>query len=264
MMKIFLTILAFFLFVYCYARYLERSALYYPEKEIVLKPNDVGLAFEEVHFTAKDKVKLHGWYIPAKDAQTSLIFCHGNGGNISHRMDKILLFNNLGVNMFIFDYRGYGKSKGRSSEAGFYNDAEAAYKYLKSRGDAGRKIIIYGESLGGAVAVDLAAKVPVAGLILESTFTNVLDMAKVVYPLLPGFLVQSKFDSLSKIKTIDVPKLCMHSQDDNIVPFRLGKKLFDAASEPKQFLEIYGAHNDSFLNSEEEIKIKLRNFFREI
>ncbi|MFH2138945.1 MAG: alpha/beta hydrolase [Candidatus Omnitrophota bacterium] len=253
-----------FLFMYFYARYLERSSLYYPDKNTESTPQDAGITYEDVFFSAADKVKLHGWFIPAAGLNT-IIFCHGNGGNISHRIDKISFFHNLGVNIFMFDYRGYGKSAGRPSEAGLYQDAQAAYEYVKSRtASEKQKIIIYGESLGGAVAVDLASKVKADGLILESTFSNVADMARVIYPFLPEFLIKSKFNSIAKITDIKIPKLFMHSEDDNIVPFKLGKKLFDTAGLPKTFLKIEGIHNDAFYISQAKIKPIIKSFLESI
>ncbi|MBU0634341.1 MAG: alpha/beta hydrolase [Candidatus Omnitrophica bacterium] len=254
--------------LYLYAQYLEARTIYYPTRVLEATPGDIGLEYEDIFFSTEDNVKLHGWFIPKNGAKTTLVFAHGNGGNISHRLEKILFFNKLGLNIFIFDYRGYGKSRGCPSEAGLYRDGRAALSYLKSapaRDDKGKQaIIVYGESLGGAVAIDLAAKEKIDGLILEGTFTNVRDMARIIYPVLPAFLIKSKFDSLAKIREVEKPKLCLHSRDDDIVPFLLGRKLFDAASQPKEFLELSGGHNDAFFVSQTKIAAALKVFMQKI
>lgn len=255
-----------FLFVYFYMRYLERHTIYYPMHILEGTPEDVGLRFEEVEFFSQDKIKLQGWFIQNNLARATVIFCHGNGGNISHRLDKILFLHKLGLNVFIFDYRGYGNSKGVPTESGLYLDSKAAGEYIKNRYKTEQnkmRIIVYGESLGGAVAIDLASKMKVDGLILEGVFTAAKDMAKIIYPFLPNFLITSKFDSLAKIKRTDAPKFLMHSLNDEIVPFSLGKKLFAAANEPKEFLELSGGHNDAFFISEQKIKIALERFLKE-
>jgi len=267
MSRFFFAAIIFCVFLYLYVRYLERHSIYYPLKLIEATPSDAGLEYQDVSFKTKDNINLHGWFIPNKTAEITLIFSHGNGGNISHRLDKILFLHRLGMNIFIFDYRGYGKSQGRPSEQGLYLDIQAAYEYVKSneiRQPQKRFVMVYGESLGGAIALDLASTQPIDGLILESTFTSVKDMAKIVYPILPVFLIESKFDSISKITKINVPKLCMHSRDDDIIPFSLGKRLFDAARQPKEFLELQGQHNDAFFVSEYKVKDALGQFLKKI
>ncbi|MCG2704169.1 MAG: alpha/beta hydrolase [Candidatus Omnitrophica bacterium] len=250
--------------LFLYARYLERASLYYPTRDIEATPLQIGIEYRDIAFKAADGTQLHGWFIPATGASCTVIFCHGNGGNISHRLEKIDFFHRLGVNMFIFDYRGYGKSKGHCSEPGLYADAKAAYEYVR-RGFKQEHVIIYGESLGGAVAVDLAAKEKIDGLILESTFTNVADMAKVVYPWLPAGFLKTRFDSLAKISRVKAPKLHLHSQCDDIVPLRLGKKLFDAAPEPKKFVLLgSGMHNDAFFACNDTVRKEIGEFLEKI
>jgi fermentation-respiration switch protein FrsA (DUF1100 family) len=221
-------------------------------KEIESDPETIGLSFKEVNFKAADNIELNGWFIPCEGAEDSIIFCHGNGGNISHRLEKIAILHIMGLNVFIFDYRGYGRSKGSPSEKGLYKDAEAAYGYLISRDNiSAENIILYGESIGGAVAIDLARRRKIKALITEETFSSVKDMTRIIYPFLPYFALRSRFDSVSKIKGINVPKLIIHSIDDEIVPFHLGEKLFESASSPKEFLKIRGSHNTAFLDSKE-------------
>jgi len=211
---------------------------------------------EDVQLTATDGVRLHGWYCTPhigrggalEQVQTdrTLLYLHGNGGNISHRSDIINELMKLPVNVFILDYRGYGKSEGRPSEAGVYADARAAWDHLTTtRGIPAGSIFIFGESLGGAVAIELASKVnECGGLIVQSSFTSIADVAAAVLPFIPSLIIRTKMDSLSKIARVSCPKLFIHSQADEIIPYRLGRRLFDAANEPKRFYEVKGAsHN---------------------
>lgn len=252
--------LVFVICFYFYVRYLEKSSLYYPSKQLEFKPSDIGLDYDEILFESGDGTKLYGWFVPTVDSNISVIFVHGNGGNISHRLDKIRVFNELNVNIFIFDYRGYGKSGGVPSERGLYLDTKAAYDYIKQKELKG-KVIIYGESLGGALAVDLASKDNIDGLILEGTFTSIADMAKIIYPWMPAVFLKTKFDSISKISRVSAPKLHMHSEFDDIIPFRMAKQLFDAASEPKKFVLLEGMHNDAFFISAVKVRSELKDFF---
>jgi len=228
---------------------MESRFVFYPSRAIIATPADEGLAYDEVSFTTSDGVRLNGWFVPGKPGSATLLWFHGNAGNISHRVGNIkLLHNLLGIHVFIFDYRGYGRSGGRVSEKGTYRDAEAAYQYLRSRTDLDpSKIVFFGRSLGAAVAVETALKARCAGLILESPFTSIREMANHVFPLV-GFLFRTRYDSLSKIKKIHVPLLILHGDRDEIVPFSMGQRLFEAANEPKEFYTIKGAgHNDTYI-----------------
>jgi hypothetical protein len=229
----------------------QDGMIYVPEKTITHNPNNIGLAYEEVSVRTKDGLSISGWYIPAKNEKAVILFCHGNAGNISSRLDSISIFNNLSLSVLIFDYRGYGKSGGRPSEAGTYLDAEAAWDYLVNvkKIPPGR-IIVYGRSLGGAVAAEIALRRSPAALIVESGFTSVPDLGQKIYPWLPVRLI-SKFHyaTIDKIGTIKCPKLIIHSRKDDIVPFEHGRALYEKASPPKEFLEIRGGHNDGFLLS---------------
>ena len=257
--KIFIAFVCLICF-YFYVRYLEKNSLYYPTRQLESKPSDIGLSYEKVFFAAADNTKLHGWFVPAIDFKATVIFVHGNGGNISHRLDKIRVFNDLKVNLFIFDYRGYGKSDGVPGEKGLYMDVQAAYDYIQQK-DLNGKIIIYGESLGGALAIDLASKTDIDGLILEGAFTSVADMAKIIYPWLPAALLKTKFDSISKIPHVKAPKLHFHGEFDDIVPLSIGRRLFEAAKEPKKFVLLEGMHNDGFFLSVVKVRKELKEFF---
>jgi fermentation-respiration switch protein FrsA (DUF1100 family) len=215
----------------------------------------VAARIEEVQMTAADGTRLGGWYctphvgragsLAPVETDRALLYLHGNGGNVTHRREIVEMLARLPINVLIIDYRGYGKSAGAPSEDGLYADARAGWDYLTGvRGVRGERIVIYGESLGGAVAVDLASKVRPCGLVVQSSFTSVADMAAEVMPFVPRFLLRTKMDSLAKIARVGCPKLFVHSPADEVVPYRLGRRLFDAAPEPKQFYEIEGApHN---------------------
>jgi len=231
----------------------ERSVIYYPDPNLEVSPSAIGLAYEDVTITASDEVRIHGWWIPAKVNRGTILFCHGNAGNISHRLESIRIFHQLDLNVFIFDYRGFGKSSGRPSEEGTYRDAAAAYDYLREyREISPGKIIIFGRSLGGAVAIKLAGEEEAGALICESTFTSAVDMGKLVFPYLPAaLLVFDKYDSISRVGQLLLPKLFIHSREDELVPFEQGERLYRTAAPPKEFLEIQGGHNGGFLESEE-------------
>jgi len=267
-MKVFLWLVAFIAFGVLFLaliRYIEKHSIFFPMKGIAATPEEVGIPYEDIYFNTSDNKRLNGWFIPAEGARHTVMFCHGNAGNISHRMEKIVMFREIGVNTFIFDYRGYGNSKGAPSEQGLCKDADAAYEYLTEvRGVPGEDIVLYGESIGGAVVIDLARKVNVGALITEEAFSSIKDMARIAYPFVPHFVFSSRFDSVSKIKNITCPKLIIHSIDDEIVPFHLGEKLFEAAAPPKKFLKIRGGHNTAFFDSEEKFKEGIRAFLQEL
>jgi fermentation-respiration switch protein FrsA (DUF1100 family) len=234
--------------------FLQDRMLYYPQKEIEGTPKDIGLDFEEVLLKTRDGVTIHAWYIPAKNERGFLLFCHGNAGNISHRLDSIQIFNRLGLSVLILDYRGYGRSEGKPSEEGTYLDAEAAWDYLvNERKNPANMIVIFGRSLGGAVAAEMARRHACGALIIESGFTSVPDFGQRLFPYLPvRLLAKYKYATIDKIVNIATPKLFIHSPDDEIIPFYYGKALYDKAAKPKEFLQIRGGHNEGFLISSEK------------
>jgi uncharacterized protein len=258
--------LVFIMLLGLFFRWFERSNIYFPTKEMEYTPSQYRLKFEEVTFITKDRKTINAWYIPASDTVKSvgtLLFCHGNAGNISDRLAKLNMFHDLKLNTLIFDYRGYGKSKGKPSEKGTYRDAMAAYEYLLSRKDVDTtKIILYGESLGCAIAIELAKrKVNAAALICESPFTLIAAVGKEFYPLLPTkLIVSNKYDSLSKIGQVTIPKLFIHSRNDEIMGFYHSEKLLAASPEPKELVVIKGSHNEGFLDSEKIYKKGIADF----
>ncbi len=227
---------------------LERALIYVPIRELTGTPASLGLAYRDVWFHAEDGVRLHGWLIPG-DRTMTLLWCHGNAGNISHRLDNIReIHHRLGIGVFIFDYRGYGRSEGTPTEDGLYRDARAAREALiRDLGIPPERIVYFGRSLGGAVALDLALAHPPPGLILESPFLSVRAMANRTLPG-SGFLFKSRFDSLARIGRLREPLLILHGDADEVVPYEHGRRLYEAASEPKAFYTIGRAHhNDTYL-----------------
>lgn len=249
-------------FVFAYLKYFEKKGIYYPLRKIEITPSDYGLKYEDIFFESAPGVKLNGWFVPANGAQGTLLFCHGNAGNISHRIEIINIFRRLNLNVFIFDYRGYGRSKGSPSEAGLYQDAQAAFEYLLSRKDVDREnIVVYGKSIGANVAIDLVSKVSAKALISEGAFTSARDMGKKLFPYLPvKWVITVKYDALAKIKDISIPKLIIHSRDDEIVPFALGEELFEAAPQPKEFYQMRGGHNEAIFMAGEEFSARVGAF----
>lgn len=230
---------------------IERRMIFHPSAVLQSTPRQTGLEFEDIYFTTRDGVRLNGWFVPHPDASSTLIWFHGNAGNIGDRVENLKLLHELvKVNVFIFDYRGYGYSQGSPSEEGTYLDGEAAFELVRRKigDDAQTRIVLFGRSLGAAVAAEIATRFTSQGLILESPFISIAEMARVVFPLLPiGPFLQTSYDVRDKIKKIQVPLLVLHGERDEIVPFEHGKTVFDAAPEPKTFFLVAGAsHNDTW------------------
>ena len=242
--------------------FFQERLLYFPLRGIGATPARIGLTYESVQLETTDGLTLSGWFVPAEQARGVLLFFHGNAGNISHRLDSIAAFHRLGLSALIVDYRGYGQSEGKPTEAGTYLDAEAAWHYLvEDRHIPPQNIVIFGRSLGGAVAAKLAQTHPPAALILESTFTSVPDIAAQSYPFLPVRpLARIHYNTLERLPGIECPILIVHSPDDRVIPFSHGQQLFAGAKEPKEFLEINGGHNDGFMVSATRYEATLGDF----
>ena len=243
----------------------QSSLIYYPNiagRNLDASPQQIGLAFEDVELLTEDKVRLHGWFIPSDNARGTLLFFHGNAGNISHRLDSIAIFNRMNLDVFIFDYRGYGQSQGRVSETGTYLDAEAAWFYLvETRAIDADEIIVFGRSLGASIAAWLASRHRPAALILESSFSSVPSMAQRLYPFLPvKWLASFSYDTRQYVSRIDCPLLVAHSKGDEIIPYAEGRLVFDAAPADKQFLDMRGGHNDGFIATGQAYSDRLSRF----
>jgi fermentation-respiration switch protein FrsA (DUF1100 family) len=269
--KILLSLLILYVLLMLLACSLQKRMTYAPSAHIEYNPRMMGLEYEEIHFPSAEsnrapRVDLHAWFVPAKDSRGVLLFCHGNGGNISHRLDSILQFHQIGLDVFIFDYRGYGRSGGSPSEAGLSADARGAWEYLtRERGVEPGRILLFGRSLGGAVAASIAENLEgpaaPAALILESTFTSLPDVGARLYPWLPvRLLSREKYPTLERLERIHVPVLVCHSPDDEVVAYVFGKRLYEAAKVPKQFLEMRGGHNSGYLEMGEAYKKAILDF----
>jgi hypothetical protein len=243
----------------------QAKMLYFPSRQIEASPADIGLPYDEITLRTADGLRLSAWYVPAENAKGFLIFCHGNAGNISHRLDSMRIFHDLDLNVLIFDYRGYGRSEGEPTEKGTYLDAEAAYDFLvNTQGAAPSRIIIFGRSLGSAVAAELAMRRSAGALIIESGFTSVPDLGKKLFPHMPVRLISRfHYATVEKVGRLGLPKLFIHSPDDEIIPYEQGRKLFEGAAGPKEFLAIRGDHNEGFLLSGDIYIGGLRRFISE-
>ena len=243
---------------------LQERLIFYPEtgRAIVTTPAARGVPYDNVMLATSDRKQLHAWWVPAETPRGAVLLFHGNAGNISHRIEYALMFRRLGYSTLLVDYRGYGKSTGRPTEAGTYIDADTAWRWLTTTQRVPeRHIVVFGESLGGGVASWLAARHQLRALVLASTFSSAVDLGSELYPFLPVRLVgRIRYDTLGRLRDVRAPVLVIHSPQDDIIPFRHGKRLFDAALEPKAMLEIAGAHNDGLVFAREEWVAKLAAF----
>lgn len=254
---VYLVIMALFWF-------LQRKVLFPASAEIYRDPADMGWPFEEV-WTDTPFGKTHGWWIPLENARGAVLFSHGNAGNIADRLESVSLFRELGFSVLLYDYGGYGRSGGTPAEARCYADIRAMWRHLtEDRGVSPEKIVIFGRSLGGAVAVDLAAEVRVGAVVLESTFLSVPEVAAERFWWLPlHLLCRDKFDSQAKVGRIPSPTLVVHSKEDTLIQFRHGQGLYARVTAPKMFLEIHGDHNIGFVESMEIYMDGWRRFLAE-
>jgi uncharacterized protein len=246
---------------------LIEAQIFFPDPYLVGTPRDEGLAFQDLRFQTQDGLTLHGWLVPADPSLGLILFCHGNAGNISHRLDNIRRLHEIGLTVFIFDYRGYGLSGGRITEAGFYLDAEAAYELARQHADREKlKLVLFGRSLGGIATVYLASQRQCSGVILESTFTNLGAMAKIHFPLpVPESLLRSRLNSVDRIGRVTARMLFFHGDCDAIVPISLGQELFEAANGQKEFVVIPGSgHNDTYFVAGSAYFRKFRAFVDEL
>lgn len=253
--------LALYLYL-CQARFVYFPDM--PSRQVEENPADAGLAFESLQLITEDGEKLDGWYVPAQNPRATLLYLHGNGGNIGHRVGIIEVFHRLGLNVLIIDYRGYGRSTGQPTEDGTYRDAEASWRYLtEQRHIPAYDIVLYGESLGGAVAAWLAQRHTPRALLLYATFTSVPDMAHKLYPFLPTrLLARYRYDTRSALAAVRCPVFIMHSRADEIVPYSQGQELLAVASGLKRLVTLQGGHNDALFVSRDTYMQALDGFLR--
>jgi uncharacterized protein len=252
-------------------RWLEKRLVYFPTADLVATGRELPTPLEEASFAAADGVRLHAWFFAAPTnsprARWAILLCHGNGGNISHRLSLYRALIELGVNVLAFDYRGYGRSEGRPDEEGTYRDAVAACRWLNQKGFSPDRIIAYGESLGGGVAAELARRESIGGLVLQSTFTSIPSLGSELYPWLPVRWISSiRYDTQRKLPAIKCPVLVLHSRADRMIGFHHAEANFAAAHSPKMFQEVSGDHNEvleanrpQFLNA---LETYLTTYFR--
>jgi len=248
-------------FIFVFAACYVLLVVVVPGRTLTMTPTDVGMDYQDVFIETTDGVTLHGWFIAGRSSQV-LLFFHGNAGNISHRLDSLRQFQDLGLSVLIVDYRGYGQSEGRTTERGIYRDADAAWRYLiEGRGIVASDILIFGRSLGASVAARLAAQHQPLALIVESSFTSVPDIAQDLYPWLPArWLSRLSHATREYVRDVQCPILVVHSRDDEIIPFRHGEAIFASANEPRTLLAIRGTHNDAFLQDARDYIGGLRAF----
>ena len=250
-------------------RWFERSQVYVPSRKLDATGAELGRPCEDVWLQASDGVRLHGWFFPANPgsprASLALLHLHGNAGNISHRLNFYQAWLSLGVNLFAFDYRGFGQSEGTPDEEGTYLDGQAAYRWLREKGFAPEQIVVLGKSLGGGIASELALREPIGGLILQNTFTSIPDIGAELFPFLPvRRLARIRYSTVEKLPRISVPILVAHSRDDRFIGIHHGQRNFAASREPKQFLELRGEHNDPFAGGGERLYLEgLDRYLRE-
>jgi len=243
----------------------QRHFVFFPSRQVQVTPAARGFDYEELFLPTADGAKICAWFVPAPDAQGTVLFCHGNAGNIGDRLGSIEMFGAMRLNVLIFDYHGYGRSTGTPSERGTYEDVQAAWEHLtKGRGLAPGTIAVFGRSLGGAVAAWLAAREPVGALVLESTFTSLPDIGAEAYPFLPiRLFLRYKYDTLARLKEVGCPVLVAHSPEDEMIGFRHGQRLFEAAPDPKRFVEMRGSHNTGAGDSGQAYRRALAAFLAE-
>jgi len=232
---------------------LERHFLYFPTRTLASTPAAHGLAAEDLDLRAEDGVRLRGWRLRGA-GRRALLYFHGNAGNAADRLDRArILVGRLGLDVFLVDYRGYGLSEGEPSEEGLYRDARAVYAAARERGFGPDRIVLFGESLGSAVAIDLATRFESEAVVLETPFLSIAEMARVHYPFVPAFLIRSRYDNAAKIGRVAAPKLFLVAERDEVAPPEQGRRLYELAAPPKTLYVIPRAgHNDTYVVGGEE------------
>jgi pimeloyl-ACP methyl ester carboxylesterase len=265
LLLILMTGVAVYVLLIAYVYIFQARLIFFPNvpgRPLAATPSQIGLRFEEVWITTADRVDLHGWYVTAPAGAPAVLLCHGNAGNIAHRLVWLEILCGMGFAMLLFDYRGFGRSSGTPTEQGTYLDAQAAWDYLtNTKGISPRSIVIVGESLGGPIAAHLAKDVAPGALILVSTFTSLPDLARTLYWYLPvRLLTRFQYSTAAYVARVHAPTLVIHSRDDEMIPFLHGEELRRRASGPAQLLEIFGDHNAAFMLSRPKLTEGMRSF----
>jgi len=252
------------LVIYVMLRWFEYKQVYHPSRAMEGAPGQLGRPFEDVFIPVEHGERLNAWYFPASNTASPVVLvCHGNAGNISHRLDLAALLLEAGAGVMLVEYRGFGRSDGKPGEENTYRDAEGAYHWLLGKGFAGTNIIAYGESLGGGVVSELALREKLGGLILQSTFTSIPGVGAEVFPWLPVRLISTiKYDTRAKLPKLRLPVLILHSRRDDLIAFHHAEENFAAANEPKFLREISGGHNDAVWASRPAMLAAIRDFLQ--
>lgn len=242
----------------------EQKLLYFPSKTLLSNPSEAGISYTNHRFASKFE-SIHAWHVD-NGSDTTILYCHGNAGNIGDRMDKMYRFYLMGVNVFMFDYQGYGLSSGIPSERGMFMNGVVAHDYLMATGLVKENdvLVVYGTSLGGAVAAHIAVQRRVNGLVLENTFLSLRSIAAEIYPFLPKFLIPNLFDTHSYLKKSLTPKLIFHAKDDQLIPFHHGMRMREDAAGEVRFVETVGGHNESYIQSFDIWKEELLKFIERL
>lgn len=256
--------ISIYFFLALFLAVFQEKFVFLPGKTIFMTPDERDLDYEEFWVEVPDGTKINGWFIKAKDAKATLLFCHGNAGTISHRIESAEIFLELGLNVVLYDYRGYGRSPGKPCEKNTYEDTEAVWGYLtKEKNIPAEDLVILGRSMGGPIAANLAKNHQPKMCILESTFSSVPDVARFRFPIFPTkWLVTIHYPTVNYVQGINCPLLVVHSPDDEIIPFNMGEKIFEAANEPKEFLKLSGGHNETYFECIDQYRDKLNDCFR--
>ncbi len=244
-------------------RFFEKAMVFAPSRNMWTHPGTVGLNYEALSLKASDGVVLRAWWIPGPSADSPVMLClHGNGGNLASRTDKMRIFHDAGASQLWLDYRGYGESGGSADEPGLYRDALAAWAWLNAvKSVPAARLVLYGESLGNGPAIELATRVPAAGLIADCAFTSIPDMGKVVLPWFPTRLAKIRFDNLSRLPRVTIPTLFLHSPTDDIIPYEMARRNFAASGAAKKsFIDLKGSHNEGFLDTGPAYGAAIKNF----
>jgi len=261
-LSIFIKALAIYFIVTVIVYFIQEKIVFVPFKHLIITPDKLNMKYEDILLKSQDGVKIHGWYFENKGADYTILFLHGNAGNISHRLENVKKLLDTGFSVFIIDYRGYGKSEGKPAEQGVYSDAIAAYNFLINEKKVDKeKIVIFGRSLGGAIATHLATLKECQALIIESTLLSAKEVAKSIFPYkFFYFVTKDMFNNEKKINKVKVPVLFIHGKNDEIIPFYHGKKLYEIFKGKKAFYELKGRHNDTYTLQEKEYFKVIKDF----